>query len=133
MPIRYRIDFDEKIIHTEAYGLLTDDDILKMKEEIYSNLLDLFDFRELSDMTQVERFEVTTEGIKKMVALDAMNTGKLNNYRLAIVADKAVIFGMGRMYEMRTTGNIGNIRIFTNMQEAKDWLNIESQKPKSES
>jgi hypothetical protein len=122
MPIRYRIDSENNMIYTKATGNLTDKDILELKENLYNDPDYRAGMSEISDLTEVTQFNITSEGVKKMVEVDAVNAEKIKNHKLAIVANKSVIFGMARMYEMRSARNSSSIAVFSSRKEAEAWL-----------
>jgi hypothetical protein len=79
---------------------------------------------ELSDMRSVEILDVSSDGVESMVLHDAHHGSRVSSHRLAIVASRNDIFGMGRMYQMRTEPNIKCIGVFRNLCQAKAWLGI---------
>jgi hypothetical protein len=77
---------------------------------------------ELSDVRGVERLDVTPDGIREFVQLDATDSGRLQGYKLAIVASEDVVFGMARMYQTRTSSHLPNVKVFRTLEDAEAWL-----------
>ena len=124
MPISYRIDPARNLIFTTASGILTDDDILELKRRLTADPEFNADMRELSDVRAVTDLRVTTQGVRRMVALDSMHSSRLDGYRLAIVAGEDAIFGMARMYQMLTEDNVPHVAVFRDPDTATRWLGI---------
>ena len=55
---------------------------------------------------------------------DSADAASLAEYRLAIVAAEAVVFGMARMYQTRAQDVVPNVRVFRTMEEAGAWLGL---------
>lgn len=126
MPIDYRIDSARGIVFTTATGILTNEELLAHKQRLLTDPAFHGHLVELSDVRSVERLDVTPEGIGQFVQQDARDTRKLERYKLAIVATEAVVFGMARMYQTRTSKHLPNVGIFRSMDEAATWLGRES-------
>ena len=122
MPISYHIDSQHGVILTTASGVLTDDDIIKHKQELLRDPAVKPEMRELSDVRGVDRLEVTAEGIQRFVAQDASNASGLRGHRLAIVVSSDFVFGTARMYEVLTETNPLEVMVFRDIDKAKAWL-----------
>ena len=48
----------------------------------------------------------------------------LKNYKLAIVVSGALEFATGAVYEMMSLEHGTNVRIFRDLDQAKEWLDI---------
>ena len=122
MAIEYTIDRNAGLILTRASGTLTDAELLTFKRQLTSDP----DFRpgmkELSDVRNVQRFEVTSHGITCLVGQDQADGPKILGHRLAIVATDDAIFGMARMYQALTEKTMQNVRVFRDVGQAKAWL-----------
>lgn len=124
MAISYRIDEAKGVVITTATGVLTDDDLLQHKERLTVEPRWKPGMRELSDIRRIERLEVTALGVKSLVSHDERSADRLRSFRLAIVTADEVVFGMGRMYQMMTERNVPHVRIFRDMDEAIEWLDL---------
>jgi hypothetical protein len=78
--------------------------------------------RELSDIRGIDRLEVTTEGVDRMVQHDERHAPEVRAHRLAIVASQDIVYGMARMYQSLTEQTVANVRIFRDIEEARAWL-----------
>ena len=124
MPISYRIDSRCNLVLTTADGVLTDDDVLDHKRKLTADPNFKAGMCEITDIRDVTEFRVTVEGVNKMVATDSANASGLAEYKLAIIAKQDVVFGMARMYQTLTEGNVPNVRVFRDHEEAARWLGI---------
>lgn len=122
MPISYRIDPERNFVFTTASGILTDDDILDLKRRLTADPEFRAGMRELSDVRAVTDLRVTAQGVRSMVDEDAKQSSTLHSYKLAIVAGKDSVFGMARMYQMLTEGNLPHVAVFRDYETAARWL-----------
>jgi hypothetical protein len=121
MPMSYRIDPEQALVLTEAWGVLTDQDILAHKTKLLNDPAFGPHLAQLSDIRQIERLEVTTAGVRAMVEHDAAHTDRREGHRMAFVVSGDSVFGMARMYQL--TGNQeSNVGVFRTMEEARAWL-----------
>lgn len=124
MPISYSIDKNLGVVFTTATGRLTEEELLEDKRRLTSDPNFSPEFVELSDIRAVSDLAITPEGIARMVMQDEDDADKLSAYKLAIVVSKEVAFGLARMYESMTQANVPNVRIFREINEARDWLGL---------
>ena len=122
MPITYEIDKERSLVRTTVTGRLTDADLLAHKRALLADPCFSIGMKELSDIRGVEEFEVTPEGIMAAAFFDSRNKAELGTHQLALVASADLVFGMARMYGMRTDGNTGGVGVFRSEEEAKVWL-----------
>jgi hypothetical protein len=80
--------------------------------------------KELSDVRAVEQLQVTVDGVRRLVALDKVQSADLVDYQLAIVVSADLVFGMARMYETLTEDSVQDVGVFRDMEEAKAWLGV---------
>jgi len=124
MAITYAIDPGLGVVFTKATGVLTDDELVGHKQNLLRDPAFKPGMVELSDVRGVERLEVTPEGIRRFVAQDKADADRLRGFKLAIVVSKDVVFGMARVYEMRTEANPLSVNVFRDMEEARVWLGL---------
>lgn len=122
MPITYEIDKERSLVRTTVTGRLTDADLLAHKHALLADPRFSMGMNELSDIRGVEDFQVTPEGIMAAAFFDSQNKAGLGTHQLALVASADLVFGMARMYGMRTEGNTGGVGVFRSEEEARSWL-----------
>ncbi len=122
MPITYEIDREQNLIVTTASGTLTDDDVLGLKARLVQDKHFKPGMRELSDIRNIDRLDVTPAGVRAMVKQDRDDAVIVSSHRLAIVLSDDVAFGMARMYQMLTESTMDDVGVFRDIEEAKSWL-----------
>jgi hypothetical protein len=124
MAISYRIDPQLGLVHTTATGVLKDEELLAHKRRLAEDPEFKPEMKELSDVRAVERLEVTTEGVRRLVATDQEQAPQLSDYKLALVVSTDIVFGMARMYQTLTEESVENVRVFRELDEARAWLGL---------
>lgn len=124
MPISYAIDESQGVVFTTASDVLTEDDLLEHKRKLISDPKFRPGFVELSDVRNIADLAISPSGIEKFVAKDDADAERLKGYKLAIVVSGALEFGMGVMYEMMSSQQRRDVRIFRDMRLAREWLQI---------
>lgn len=124
MPISYSIDENQGVVFTNASDVLTEDDLLEHKRKLISDPKFRPGFVELSDVRHIADLAISPSGIEKFVAKDDADAERLKGYKLAIVVSGALEFGMGVMYEMMSSQQRRDVRIFRDMRLAREWLQI---------
>ena len=76
----------------------------------------------LIDLTAVSKVEVSTKAIK-LIAEHCMSAA-IGNSEIVVaeVADKDLIFGLARMWEILTDATDWEIMVFRNREDADDWI-----------
>jgi hypothetical protein len=124
MPISYRIDSKRHLVLTTASGVLTDDDILQLKERLVVDPEFQPGMKELADIRAIDRLAVTTGGVRRMMFHDQAHAPQVGGHQLAIVVSHGVAYGMARMYQMMTEETVAGVGIFRDVDAATSWLGI---------
>jgi hypothetical protein len=124
MPMSYRIEPDRALVLTEAWGVLTDQDILTHKAKLLSDPAFNPAMAQISDVRRIERLDVTTAGVRAMVGHDAANADRRLGHRMALVVPSDSAFGMARMYQQLGGHEDGSVGVFRTMEEARAWLAV---------
>jgi hypothetical protein len=123
MGITYQIDHDQHIVFTFLDGTVTDADLAPYAEGVWRNLRGAV-FDGLVDARGVERVLITSHGMRQIAELSVRLNLTHDNYRVAIVAARDVVYGMGRMLEVYREGTPGAVQVFRTMEEAMAWLRL---------
>lgn len=120
MSMSYKIDQERRVVLTRAWGVLSTQELVEVTSRI---LLDpRFDptYRSLGDLRDVTDITVDALHTAHMAAtpLFALDT------RRAIVATSDVAYGMARMFAAYAERNGQEVRIFREMAEAEEWLEL---------
>ncbi len=122
MAISYSIDVDRQLILTVASGTLSDDDLIQFKIRLVRDP----DFKagmcEISDLRDVVNFNITTNGVRRLVMQDEKDARLVRTHKLAIVTSQTIIYGMARMYQTLTQKNIAEVNVFRDIEKAQAWI-----------
>ena len=120
--IRFHYD-DELDARIATYSGFVDDEDLRTA---YDALLASGEFDPamdvVSDLSEVTRYDVSAEGLRELARTFAPYNAAMAGARLAIVAPKDVIYGMARMFEILRSDAPQEIRIFRDLEEAREWI-----------
>ena len=124
--IRFRVDAAHRVRIAEFLGVVDDDELLGsygrlVDEPGYDPTLD-----DLVDMRRIERLEVSSTALRRMVEMFAPLVPRDPPTRLAIVAPKDHVYGLSRMYEMLSTDTPEEIRVFREYDPAVKWLGLDT-------
>lgn len=120
MPASYKVDIEQRWVHTMIWGEVSLTDVLcalekgLMDPEVDPN------FAEIVDLTEVTRMNLSGDEIRVLAQKSAFS---LSARRAIVVPDNDRVFGLARMYEMlrELQGETG-IRIFHTLDEALSWV-----------
>lgn len=123
MAYTYVIDSEAGLVRITVTGRDTAADNARRIREIANDLAWSPGMDVLLDFTGAAEIDIAPaemDAIAKMkVGIDAL----IGDGRLAIVADRDLIYGMSRMYEALAEGKISmKIRVFRDLREAEEWL-----------
>ena len=119
MPAFYKIDKERRLVMSTASGVFCKEDALLHRERLLAD--PEFDpaYSQLSDFTQVTKFDLTAEDVRQM----AREIVFAPNARRALIVSGDLAFGLGRMYTMLQEGaRENNIRVFRDLNEALEWV-----------
>ena len=99
MPFSYRIDASRKMIFSEAWGEMTEEDIRSYREKMAVDP----DFRPgywyLGDYRRITKFDVSTK-FSRELSLDLMSG---EGARLAFVFPDDLAYGMSRIFPLKSS------------------------------
>jgi hypothetical protein len=124
MATEYEYDTQTALLTTRFRGTVTDEDVIRMAETIAGDPRIAPGMRELMDLREVERAEVSRDMLQSIAALDRAHTAKFLGNRTAIVAIRDAHYGLARMYAnmMEATSAPTTVRVFRDPDEARTWL-----------
>ena len=124
MPTEHAYDERTRMMNTRIWGTVTDADILALAESIASNPRVEPGMREMIDLREVERAEVTRQVLQSVAAIDRTLAEKFRGNRTAIVAVRDAHYGLARMYAhlMEAAGAPTQVRVFRDVDRATSWL-----------
>jgi len=127
MPVTFRIDKTQKVIHTKCIGEVTFKEVLDHFEalerdpECRDSLSVLLDATEMTSIPESGHFRTTSHElgrIRDRVRFDAC----------AIVVSTDVFLGMAHVFKAYTSEHFRITRVFRTLDEAEAWL-VSQQSP----
>ena len=126
MPAAYKIDKENRWVHSMFWGEFSRADMLSIVER---GLKDPdFDptFGEVADLTEVTQIELSGDDIRELAGKNIFS----RHSRRAFVVPNDVIFGLARMYQiLRELEGETGIRVFRTLDEALDWVHPKGASP----
>ena len=120
MPASYKVDIEQRWVHTMIWGEVSLADILSALEK---GLMDPEvdpNFAEIVDLTEVTRMNLSGDEMRVLAQKSAFSPSAR---RAIVVPDNDVVFGLARMYEiLRELQGETGIRIFHTLDEALSWV-----------
>jgi hypothetical protein len=118
MPIEYAIDPERRLVQTLAWGTLTIDEILAVRERMRSD--PKFDpmFHELMDLTATDAVAFSAEQIRRLASGSILAPG----VRRAFVVSSTSNYGLARMFEAYAATNSQFVSVFRDLGAAQAWL-----------
>jgi hypothetical protein len=119
MPAEYRIDRDNKIVLSRAWGKVAIEDFHAHGTRLRADPDFSPDFRQLWDFTEVSESVSDFDAMARLAQTNVFSPTS----RRAMLAPSDVVFGVGRMFQMlrESKGETG-IRVFRDRESALRWL-----------
>ena len=123
MPVISQVDSSLGVVFSMFQGVVTQEDIWSQVERLNTDPAFQPSFNHLVDTRGATRFDVSEEGMHMVSSHSVFN----EKSRRAIVAEKDVMFGVARMYQLlrETHKKPDQVRIFRTMEEARRWLGLD--------
>jgi len=123
MPCAHRVDVDHHLSCVSGSGIVTFEELADCERALAAD--PCFDptFPFLLDLRGVEDVRLTAVQMQSLAVASPVG----RSTRRAIVADRPVVFGVGRMYEVVRENRIGTdvVRVCRTLEEAGNWLGID--------
>jgi hypothetical protein len=121
MPYTYTVDKQRRLVNTVGTGVLTLADIVSEINRSRGDTDFDPDYCELADLTEVTDLRLDPDDIRQLSSYTIYSPGS----KRAIVAPRAHIFGMSRMFELMRDSSVNpfeTTRVFSDRDEALQWL-----------
>lgn len=125
MPASYAIDTRLRVVFSRRWGVLTDRELSAHSRALEHDPRFEPTFRQLADLRDVERFEVSAIGVR---ALAQLNPFARESRRAGVVGSDAS-FGILRMYQSSLMGSSDDILVCRSLDEALEWIGLEPSTP----
>lgn len=121
MPADFDIDAQAGVVHSRAWGRLSDEDLLehhrRLEEhpDFHASMNHYFDFE------GVEAVELSSRGIRVLAGRSPFSAG--SSRALVVDPDRPALFGMMRMYEAWCEQHPDEMRVqYNHSGEARAWI-----------
>lgn len=125
MPLEYEIDSKRKLVIAKVKGALTKEHLFAYQNEVWTRP-EVRGFDELVDMREAGQIDQPDKSMLQQLAKTASSMDDQDTKtRFAIVPDRDLAFGLGRMYQAyRDLAPQSNkeVAVFRIMEEALAWL-----------
>jgi hypothetical protein len=121
VPAEYRLDLPLRLVRTHEWGVLTDDDLRDLYEQIRTDPAFDPSFRQLCDLRGVTQITTSVETLRSL----AQNHVFMSGSRRAFVVGRAVDFGLARLFQTYSEAEGQAVEVFRDMNDAERWLGLE--------
>ena len=121
MPLTYTIDPETRLVTAVASGQLQAGDAIAVFDEIMSHADFVSGMRLLSDHRDLESV-LPTEFVQTMLRRIEMKRELFEGCRWAFVESGVARYGMARMASILMERSPVELRVFRNIDKARDWL-----------
>lgn len=121
MPITYVIDPGRDLILTNATGVVTGAEFLDAKKRLVGDPQFRPELRHFADLRGITELQLSSADVEAMVEFDRAHPGGCDQTRLAMLASSDVVYGMARMFEMRSQRG-DRIAVFRREVDVWAWL-----------
>jgi len=119
MQVERKVDALARVVILKVNGNLDDRELLRLADELELDPGMGSDFSLLIDLRQANGRDVTTAGVRALVARPLVLSAAS---RRGVVVPSDLGFGMARMYEVLRERQGGATRVFRDYDEAQRWV-----------
>lgn len=125
MPAAFHIDAPARRIFSWGWGDMADDDLYEHVKHLAGDprfdpgMSQVIDFRDVQDV------HVTSECVRRMAELNPFRL----EARRALIANRALVIGLVRMYQLSADLPATSLRLFETQQEAFAWVGLDPNAP----
>lgn len=102
-------------------GIITGNDLIQSNKDIYSHKYDEGLEFQLADLTEVEKFDVSSEYMRKLAKMD-LSAKKDKKQFACVVAPTDLLFGMARSWNIQSEKDDFENNVVRSMGEAIAWF-----------
>lgn len=118
----YEIDAAGGRVRLTIRGTLDDHVLADAFRRIYTDPSYEPGLNEITDCREVTEFEMTANGVRRLMGVVGELQTAEQPYRVAIVAPADAVFGMARMYELLQDEGLEEVRVFRSMEAAESFV-----------
>ena len=118
MSLSYTIDANRRLIIVRAGGVLTEDDVTRVREQLRGDPSFDREFDQLFDAREVEDIALSKDGMSRLADTSILAPA----VRRAFLAATTLQYGMARMFTTLSEQRQHTTQVFRELEEAESWL-----------
>ena len=118
MSFSLHADQRTRIIHVRAIGRVCEADVTDLRDRLNHEDTFVTGWPILCDCSAIAGLSISSSLIESLA-----KTSRTRHNLVAIIAPRAVAFGLARMYQILSDPEYERIQVFAKTSEAKAWLN----------
>ena len=124
MPASYRLDPSRRLVFTHSSGVLTDQEVRDVYDQIRRD--PAFDptYQQLCDLRDVTGITATVDTLRDLARSHLFAPGT----RRAFVVARDVDYGMSRLFQAYVVEGVV-LEVFRDMEKAEEWLGLRTGQP----
>jgi hypothetical protein len=123
VPAEYEMDLTLRLVRTHEWGVLTDEDLRGLYEQIRVDPAFEPSFRQLCDLREVTKITASVETLRSLAQTHIFVPGA----RRAFVVGRAVDFGLARLFQAYSEVEGQTVEVFRQIDEAEAWLGLKTE------
>ena len=133
MPLEIKYIDDGVGVEFISSGTLTGAEIIEANRQVYENENFHKQRYQLIDRTACEKYQVSSEELRKIAIQDEEAAKSNPNILMALVAKSPLEFGMSRMYQVFLSDSGFQTAIFPDRESGMEWIQGELDKQQNTS
>jgi hypothetical protein len=118
MSLSYTIDAKRRLIIVRAGGVLTEGDVIRVREQLRDDPAFDREFDQLFDAREVEDIALSKDGMSRLADTSILAPA----VRRAFLAATTLQYGMARMFKTFSEQRQHTTQVFRELEEAELWL-----------
>jgi hypothetical protein len=133
MPIRFEVDPAQRLVMATADEVVTQADLRDYLTSVLVHPDVRPGFRELADLRGVTRIEIPASAISDGISSAIKEIEReVQETRTAILVSDHNAAEVSRLYDLLRTAVPSTVRLFSDMDEAREWLGLARENPPAE-
>ena len=121
MPITYRIDPQQRVVHLDLHGKLTAHEVREFRSRLERELGSTTVFDRLIDARRLSR-EISHAELRRLADVVRMSDRGQEPSRRAVVMNDPPLTARMQVFQAYTRGDPADYRVFERMEDAERWL-----------
>jgi len=124
MPIEYDIIEDKQLVLAKGSGIITGNDVIIHLGELAADNRYAAPMKKLVDYRLIEDININPEEASGIALKKQSLTRIFHGERCAFVSPDDTTYGTSRVHQALSEGSDTNTKVFRQIEEALDWLDV---------